>query len=74
MEIAATELTVFAVFMPDLQGDWTHPAWIAMALLCACAWVLIAVDLRRPRQPESACGKSATGAPAAQSGRTNLIF
>lgn len=51
-------LTLFALLIPTLQSEWT-PAWIALALLCVCGWVLIALDIRHPRKSDSIAEHSA---------------
>lgn len=50
MESIANTVTLFAVLVLDLQLDWPHSTWIAMALLSVCAWILIVVDMRHRRK------------------------
>ena len=71
MSFLADGLTVFAVLVPALESEWATPTWIAIALVCLCAWVLIAADIRHPGNGHAHRSAAATSRPGHRKG---LLF
>ena len=45
-------ITLLAVVIPALQSHLSSGAWIVLAIVCLCAWGLVAGELRGPRKPK----------------------
>ena len=53
MDVTAAAFTLFAVLLPEMQSGWTLLVLVAMAVVCVCAWVLVAAEIRRTRNSAS---------------------
>jgi hypothetical protein len=53
LDCVPERLTVLAVIVPGLQSELSMPAWITIAIVCACAWGLVAAEFRRHQQPKA---------------------
>ena len=62
MESIAAIPTVFAILIQNLQFDFTYGEAFAVVVICAGAWILIAVDMRRSSRPRPARASSTSAA------------
>lgn len=58
MSVIGEPLTVFAVVMSNLQGDFGLPWLIGTSVVCGASSILIVVDLRGRRRSRAAQGSA----------------